>query len=238
MSVSAPHFMLFAHVTGNTLVGASAGQSNDAESGAAEYGGRWRFVLQTAEGKTLLDAEDEEEGDSRERLELLAIVRGLEALDQPSQVTLHTQSQAISRGIREGLAQWRENDYQWERFGSFTPIKNSDLWQRVDQAMQIHQVKVKLTSGGGTDDLNLPQTDAVDFTPSAQAVTMPKPRRVRGKQLRFDPGGTPGNQPVAGSSAAAKTPPRRTRARQPAAAPSLWQRAANGVRRLFSNDDR
>jgi ribonuclease HI len=115
----------------------------------AEYGGRWRFVLQTPEGKTLLDAEDEEEGDSRERLELLAIVRGLEALDQPSQVTLVTQSQAISRGVREGLAQWRENDYQWERFGSLTPIKNRDLWQRVDQALSIHQVQCRLTSGGG-----------------------------------------------------------------------------------------
>ncbi|WP_254510720.1 RNase H family protein [Anatilimnocola floriformis] len=236
MSVSAPHFMLFAHVTGNTLVGApSRGQANaDAETTAAEYGGRWRFVLQSPEGETVLDAEDEEEGNSRERLELLAIVRGLEALDQPSQVTLHTQSQAISRGIREGLNQWRENDYQWERFGSLTPIKNSDLWRRVDQALQIHQVNCKLTIGTGSDDLNLPESitgDAVDFSATASAVTMPKPRRVRGKQLRFDAG-----EPA--STATAKASPRRTRARQPAAATSLWQRAVGGVRSLFSNGDR
>ena len=232
MSVSAPHFMLFAQVTGNTLVGAaSRGQANaDAETATAEYGGRWRFILQSPEGQTVLDAEDEEEGNSRERLELLAIVRGLEALDQPSQVTLHTQSQAISRGIREGLAQWRENDYQWERFGSLSPIKNSDLWRRVDQALQIHTVQCKLTAGGGTDDLNLPD----DFSPATPAVTMPKPRRVRGKQLRFDAA----ENSSAASTTTAKTPPRRTRARQPAAATSLWDRAVGGVRRLFSNGDR
>jgi ribonuclease HI len=237
MSVSAPHFMLFAHVTGNTLVGATASaNSNDAEIGAAEYGGRWRFVLQTPEGKTLLDAEDEEEGDSRERLELLAIVRGLEALDQPSQVTLVTQSQAISRGVREGLAQWRENDYQWERFGSLTPIKNRDLWQRVDQALSIHQVQCRLTSGGGSDDLNMP-AGPVDYASEPAAVTMPKPRRVRGRQLRFDPG-TGNSPPATDSTAAAKTPPRRTRARQPASSPTMWQQAMSGVRRLFSNDKR
>jgi ribonuclease HI len=237
MSVSAPHFMLFAQVTGNTLVGASASaNSNDAELGAAEYGGRWRFVLQTPEGKTLLDAEDEEAGDSRERLELLAIVRGLEALDQPSQVTLVTQSQAISRGLREGLAQWRENDYQWERFGVLSPIKNRDLWQRVDQALSIHQVQCRLISGGGSDDLNMPSpSPSVGFAAEQPAVTMPKPRRVRGRQLRFDPG-TGTSPATAESNAAAKTPPRRTRSR-PAAPTSMWQ-AISGVRRLFSNDDR
>jgi len=237
MSVSAPHFMLFAQVTGNTLVGAGShrgtANSPDAEIAAAEYGGRWRFVLQTPEGQTLLDAEDEEEGNSRERLELLAIVRGLEALDQPSQVTLVTQSQAISRGLREGLAQWRDNDYQWERFGSLTPIKNRDLWQRVDQALSIHQVNCRLVSGGGSDDLNQSSPQ-----PDAPSVTMPKPRRVRGKQLRFDPG-------TSEKTATGTPPPRRTRAKQPATAPSLWQRVGcvlaattSGVRRLLSNDER
>ncbi len=246
MSVSAPHFMLFAQVTGNTLVGAGASTtSNDADIGGVEYGGRWRFVLQTPEGKTLLDAEDEEEGDSRERLELLAIVRGLEALDQPSQVTLVTQSQAISRGLREGLAMWRENDYQWERFGSLSPIKNRDLWQRVDQALNIHQVQCRLLSGAGSDDLNMPppRSNADDFSNKPAysqqqhgSATMPKPRRVRGRQLRFDP--AVAESTPAESTVPAKTPPRRTRARQPAAAPSLWQQAIGSVRRLFSNDKR
>jgi ribonuclease HI len=218
MSVSAPHFLLFAHATGNRLVGATAGRHDEVEM---EMGGRWRFILQTPEGKTFLDVEDEEEGDSRERLELLAIVRGLEALDQPSQVTLHTNSRAISRGINEGLAQWRENDYQWERFGTMTPIKNRDLWQRVDHAMQIHQVQCRLVSSGGMDDLSLPP-------PADEQPMKITTRRHRGRELRFD-SGEPGTPQAA-------APPRRTRTRQraPEPAPSFWQQAVSGVRRLFS----
>lgn len=228
MSVSAPHFLLYAHATGNTLVGAAANSHDEVE---LEMGGKWRFVLQTPEGETLLDAEDEEDGDSRERLELLAIVRGLEALDQPSQVTLVTQSQAISRGLREGLQQWRENDWQWERFGSLTPIKNRDLWQRVDQAMGFHQVKCRLVSGGGSDDLNMPPPSPA-FNHAAHenaAPTMPPPRRVRNRQVRFDPG----TASVATPSPPAKTSPRRTRPRPTPAPTSFWERAVGGVQQLF-----
>lgn len=223
MSVSAPHFLLYAHATSNTLVGAGSHSPDEVEM---EMGGTWRFVLQTPEGKTFLDAEDEEEGDSRERLELLAIVRGLEALDQPSQVTLVTQSQAVSRGLREGLAQWRENDYQWERFGSLTPIKNRDLWQRVDQALNIHQVKCRLASGGGSDDLNMPPPSTAQ---DVAAPTMPPPRRVRNRQVRFDPG-TPSS---AATTTATKPSSRRSRTRPAPAPTSIWERAVSGVQQLF-----
>ncbi|QDU29918.1 Ribonuclease HI [Anatilimnocola aggregata] len=220
MSVSAPHFLLFAQATGNMLVGAGASTPSE-----AEIGGRWRFVIQSDDGKTVLDAEDEEDGDSRERLELLAIVRGLEALDQPSQVTLVTHSRAVSRGLTEGLVQWRENDWQWERFGSLTPVKNSDLWRRVDQAMSIHQVKCRLATSGGSDDLNMPQPSS---SPGQARSTT---RQLRERQLRFDPG-TPTTD-AADDSTPAKLTPRRTRARQPAVAGSLIERTWSSVQQLF-----
>ena len=65
---------------------------------------------------------------STERLQLLAIVRGLESLDEPARVTLVSAGRSISRGVRYGVAQWRENDWQWERYGKLTPVKNGDLW--------------------------------------------------------------------------------------------------------------
>jgi len=219
MSVSAPHFLLFAQATGNTLVG--AGASNPSE---AEIGGRWRFVIQSDDGQTVLDAEDEEEGDSRERLELLAIVRGLEALDQPSQVTLVTHSRAVSRGLSEGLVQWRENDWQWERFGSLTPVKNSDLWRRVDQAMSIHQVKCRLAASGGSDDLNLP-------SPASSPAQAPRSntRQLRDRTVRFDPG----SPSATTESAADKPTPRRSRSRQPVENTSLLQRSWNSLQQFF-----
>jgi hypothetical protein len=73
----------------------------------------------------------------------LAVVRGLEAIPQPARVTLVTASHYVSRGLRFGLSEWRENGWQWERFGEFSPITNADLWQRLDRALQIHQVQCR-----------------------------------------------------------------------------------------------
>jgi ribonuclease HI len=96
--------------------------------------------LESVDGKKKLEAADEEEDPDPERLELLAVVRGLEALDQPSQVTLVTRRHSISRGLRFGLANWRENNWQWECYGRMADVKDADLWQRVDRALEYHDV--------------------------------------------------------------------------------------------------
>ena len=79
-----------------------------------------------------------------ERLELLCVVRGLEALDQPSRVTLITSSTYVREGIRYGLQQWRANGWRWESFGKMVPVKNQDLWQRVDAALQFHRLECQV----------------------------------------------------------------------------------------------
>ncbi len=105
--------------------------------------GRWRFVLRDADGSTRLVAEHVEPAVGPDRLELLSVVRGLESLDTPSQVTLMTSCSYVREGIRHGLAQWRSNGWRWERFGEMVPVKDLDLWQRVDRAMQFHQVECR-----------------------------------------------------------------------------------------------
>ena len=88
----------------------------------------------------MLEAADDEPESDPARLELLAVVRGLEALDQPSRVTLVTPSRYVTRGLRFGLDEWRENGWQWERFGEMQRVKNCDLWQRIDRAMRYHRI--------------------------------------------------------------------------------------------------
>lgn len=105
-----------------------------------EFAGEWRFVLESADGEALLEVDADETQADQERLDLLAVVRGLEALDQPSRVTLVTSSPYVNHGFRYGLEEWRENDWLWERFGEMTPIKNADLWRRVDRALRFHRV--------------------------------------------------------------------------------------------------
>jgi ribonuclease HI len=113
------------------------------ESCGSSDDGQWRFVLQSLDGSEQLEAADAEPGALGERLELLAVVRGLEALEQPSRVTLVTPSRYVNRGLAYGLQEWRASGWQWEHYGEMVPVKNRDLWQRVDRALGFHQLECR-----------------------------------------------------------------------------------------------
>ena len=121
MTPTLPHYLLFAEASRSDRPVQS-----------------WRFVLQNVETQSRFSANDSEKTECSERIELLAVVRGLEALDGPSRVTLVTKSRYVSRGLKSGLAQWRNNNWCWERFGRIVPVRDHDLWQRVDRALQYH----------------------------------------------------------------------------------------------------
>lgn len=126
---STPHYVLFS-------------RTREQSSTESPQGSSWYFRLEASTGESF-EACDTEVGLSKERLELLATVRGLEALDQPSSVTLVTSSRQISRAVRQGLEYWRVRNWMWERFGEKVPMKNGDLWARIDRALQIHDVRCR-----------------------------------------------------------------------------------------------
>ncbi len=123
MQASGPHYLLYAEAT-----------SDSPRT-------RWKFTLHSLGSEDCFATADHEPETSKSRLELLAVVRGLESLDGPSRVTLLTRSRYVSRGIRRELNHWREKRWHWERFGRLVPIRDHDLWQRVDRALQFHQVE-------------------------------------------------------------------------------------------------
>ena len=125
MNVS-PHYLLFS------------------ESSETIEPGRWRFVLRALDGSRRLVVDEVEPETRGERLELLTVVRGLESLDEPSCVTLVTRSTYIREGIRYGVSEWRKNGWRWESFGRMVAVKNADLWQRIDRAMQFHHVECRI----------------------------------------------------------------------------------------------
>jgi len=112
--------------------------------------GHWQFALEGC-GRKRLEVEDFEPFTQGQRLELFAVIRGLEALEQPSQVTLLTASTYVKRGIIYGLDDWRASGWCWESHGKMVPVKNGDLWQRLDRALQVHSVECRLqmNPGGG-----------------------------------------------------------------------------------------
>lgn len=183
MNTPKPHFLLFS-------------ESRTSADDAAANVSQWRFRLESVDGKAKLEAADDEPELNSSRLELLAVVRGLEALDQPSRVTLVTSSQYVSRGLRFGLDAWRENDWRWEKFGEMTPVNDRDLWERVDRALQYHRVECRTwridsahhhRESAGPRVIHFPQAEdrPQPERQSAPDGQPPGKRRLMGEAVRF-----------------------------------------------------
>ena len=71
------------------------------------------------------------------RMELMAAIRALEALKRPCAVRLTTDSMYLKNGITQWIRNWKRNGW---RTADKKPVKNQDLWQRLEQALERHQV--------------------------------------------------------------------------------------------------
>lgn len=72
------------------------------------------------------------------RMELTAVIQGLQALKKPSHVRVYTDSSYVQKGMTEWLAGWKLK--QW-RTADKKPVKNADLWQQLDEIAQPHQIE-------------------------------------------------------------------------------------------------
>ena len=71
------------------------------------------------------------------RMELMAVIRALEALKRPSRVRLYTDSQYVQKGISSWIHQWKRRAW---RTADRKPVKNVDLWERLDALRQKHDI--------------------------------------------------------------------------------------------------
>jgi ribonuclease HI len=72
------------------------------------------------------------------RMELMAAIMALEALKRPARVRLHTDSVYLRDGITRWIARWRQNGW---RTAAKKPVKNDDLWRRLDTAVAPHDIE-------------------------------------------------------------------------------------------------
>jgi len=71
------------------------------------------------------------------RMELLAVIRALEALTRPCKIHLHTDSTYVQKGISEWIHLWKKQNW---RTSNKKEVKNDDLWKQLDQLAQQHQI--------------------------------------------------------------------------------------------------
>lgn len=85
------------------------------------------------------------------RMEMMAAIMALEALKEPCAVTLYTDSVYLRSGILEWLPGWKQRGW---KTASRQPVKNVDLWQRLDLARALHQVDWRWVKGHAGDPGN------------------------------------------------------------------------------------
>ena len=78
------------------------------------------------------------------RMELMAAIQALETLTRPATVRLHTDSTYVRNGVTQWMPRWRSNGWLTS---AKEPVKNADLWQRLDRATARHQVEWKWVKG-------------------------------------------------------------------------------------------
>ncbi len=78
------------------------------------------------------------------RMELMAAIVALESLKRPCRVELNSDSKYVLQGITEWMPNWKKRGW---KTAAKTPVKNEDLWRRLDTAMSGHQIEWKWVKG-------------------------------------------------------------------------------------------
>lgn len=112
--------------------------------------GGWGAILQTGGGyeKELWGGEPLT---TNNRMELMGAIMALEALNRPCRVDLHTDSKYVMTGITEWIRGWKARGW---KTADKKPVKNEDLWKRLDAARARHEVKWHWVKGHAGHELN------------------------------------------------------------------------------------
>lgn len=103
--------------------------------------GGWAFILRHPASGKEMERSGAERDTTNNRMELTAVIRGLEALKRPTRVELLSDSVYVGKGLSEWLPKWKANGWRRREGKRFKEIKNEDLWRRLDQLLSRHRVE-------------------------------------------------------------------------------------------------
>lgn len=106
--------------------------------------GGWAYILKHPSSGSEKEGSGGERATTNNRMELLAVIRGLEALSKPTRVELYSDSQYVLNGLKEWLASWKQRGW---KTASKQPVKNQDLWMQLDELMGVHSLRFHWVRG-------------------------------------------------------------------------------------------
>ena len=116
--------------------------------------GGWGALLIARDGETVVRERELKGGEratTNNRMELLAAISALEALARPSTITVVTDSQYVKNGVTGWIHGWKRNGW---KTSARKPVKNEDLWRRLDEAQARHDVTSAWVKGHAGHDEN------------------------------------------------------------------------------------
>ncbi len=105
------------------------------------------FILRHPASGKEIEQSGAEEHTTNNRMELLAVVRGLEMLKRETKVELFTDSEYVRKGLSEWMANWKKNGWRRREKNGWGEVKNVDLWQLLDELVSKHQLHYHRVAG-------------------------------------------------------------------------------------------
>lgn len=109
--------------------------------------GGWAFILRHPQSGKETEKFGAERETTNNRMELTAVVEGLAKLKQPCQVELFTDSVYVGKGLSEWMPKWKANGWRRREGGQWKPVKNEDLWRKLDELAARHKIKYTRVAG-------------------------------------------------------------------------------------------
>ena len=136
--------------------------------------GGWGVLLVARDGETVVKERELNGGEAattNNRMELIAAIEALEALGRASEITVVTDSAYVKNGVTGWIEGWKRNGW---KTAARKPVKNEDLWRRLDEAQARHRVRWEWIKGHAGH----PENERADALARAGMAPF-KPKRVR-----------------------------------------------------------
>jgi len=109
--------------------------------------GGWAYILRHPASGKKLEASGGESGTTNNRMELRAVIAGLESLKKRSRVEIVTDSEYVAKGCLEWLPGWKKNGWRRREGKRLKPLKNEEIWRKLDELLARHEVRFTVVRG-------------------------------------------------------------------------------------------
>lgn len=109
--------------------------------------GGWGVILRHPSTGTEKEFSGGESETTNNQMELQAVISGLELLKKRSRVEIITDSVYVAKGSKEWMPNWKKNNWRRREGKSWKPVKNEELWRRLDELLQQHEVRFTQIKG-------------------------------------------------------------------------------------------